>query len=126
MRIAGLGLMATVLLLVIREERRDLGMILRLAVGLAMMLLLIPDLARVVSAIVRISELAHIPGSYLGLLLKVVGISYLTVFVAQLAQDSGEAGTGLRVELAGKIVILMLAVPIIASITETVLRLIPS
>jgi stage III sporulation protein AD len=118
--------MATVLLLVIREERRDLGMILRLAVGLAMMLLLIPDLARVVSAIVRISELAHIPGSYLGLLLKVVGISYLTVFVAQLAQDSGEAGTGLRVELAGKIVILMLAVPIIASITETVLRLIPS
>lgn len=126
MRIVGMGLMATVLLMVVREERRELGVILRLAVGVAMMLLVIPDIARVVAAIVHISELAHVPAAYLALLLKVVGISYLTVFVAQLAQDSGEAGTGMRVELAGKIVILMLAVPLIASITETVLKLIPS
>jgi stage III sporulation protein AD len=118
--------MATVLLLVIREERRDLGVILRLAVGAAILLLLVPDIARVVASVIHLSELAHIPSSYLALLLKVVGISYLTVFVAQLAQDAGETGTGMRVELAGKIAILVLAIPLIASITETVLKLIPS
>ncbi len=126
MRIVGLGLMATVLLIVVREERKDIGVVLRLAIGAAILLLLIPDIARVMSAFVHISELAHIPAQYLALLLKVVGISYITVFVAQLAQDSGEAGTGMRVELAGKIVILVLAIPLIAAITETVLRLIPS
>ena len=126
MRIVGLGLMATVLLIVVREERKDIGVVLRLAIGAAILVLLIPDIARVVSAFVHISELAHIPAQYLALLLKVVGISYITVFVAQLAQDSGEAGTGMRVELAGKIVILVLAIPLIASITETVLKLIPS
>lgn len=126
LRVVGLGLMATVLLMVIREERRDLSVILRLAVGVALLLLVIPDIAKVVTAIVHISELAHVPVAYVALLLKVVGISYLTVFVAQLAQDSGEQGTGMRVELAGKIVILMLAIPLIASIAETVLKLIPS
>jgi stage III sporulation protein AD len=126
MRVVGVGLMATVLLLVIREERRDLGVILRLAVGAAILLLLVPDIARVVASVIHLSELAHIPSSYLALLLKVVGISYLTVFVAQLAQDAGETGTGMRVELAGKIAILVLAIPLIASITETVLKLIPS
>ncbi len=126
LRVVGLGLMATVLLIVIREERRDLSVILRLAVGVALLLLVIPDIAKVIAAIVHISELAHVPGAYVALLLKVVGISYLTVFVAQLAQDSGEPGTGMRVELAGKIIILMLAIPLIASIAETVLKLIPS
>ncbi|PSR24147.1 MAG: stage III sporulation protein AD [Sulfobacillus acidophilus] len=126
MRVVGVGLMATVLLLVIREERRDLGLILRLGAGVVILLLLVPDIARVVAAVIHLSELAHIPSLYLALLLKVVGISYLTVFVAQLAQDAGEAGTGMRVELAGKLAILVLAIPLIASITETVLKLIPS
>ena len=126
MRVVGVGLMATVLLLIIREERRDLGLILRLGAGVVILLLLVPDIARVVAAVIHLSELAHIPSLYLALLLKVVGISYLTVFVAQLAQDAGEAGTGMRVELAGKLAILVLAIPLIASITETVLKLIPS
>jgi len=126
MRVIGIALMATVLLIVIREERKDIGVVLRLGVGAAMLLILVPDIARVVAAFVHISELARIPATYLGLLLKVVGISYLTVFVAQLANDAGETGTGLRVELAGKIAILIVAIPLIASITETVLKLIPS
>lgn len=126
MRVVGLGLMATVLLMVVREERRDLGVILRLAVGVAILLLLVPDVARVAAALIHLSELAHIPSLYLALLLKVVGISYLTVFVAQLARDAGETSTGMRVELAGKVAILVLAIPLIASITETVLKLIPS
>lgn len=126
MKVVGLGLLAVVLLIVIREERKDLGVILRFGVGAVMLVLIVPDIARVVSALVHISELAHIPAQYLALLLKVVGISYLTVFVAQLAVDSGETGTGQRIELAGKIAILILAIPLIASITETVLKLIPS
>lgn len=126
MRVVGLGLLATVLLVVIREERSELGVILRVGVGAALLLLILPDVGQVVAAIVHVSELARIPARFLTLLLKVVGISYLTVFVAQLARDAGEAGTGLRVELAGKIAILMLAIPLIASIAQTVLKLIPS
>lgn len=126
MRVVGLGLMATVLLVLIREQRKDIGVLVRLAVGVAMLLIVVPDIARVVAAFVHISELAHIPALYLGMLLKVIGIAYLTVFVAQLANETGETGTALRVELAGKIAILLLAVPLIASITETVLKLIPS
>lgn len=126
MRVLGLGLMVTVLLMVVREERRDLAVVVRLAVGVAMLLIIVPDIARVVASFVHISELAHIPSQYLALLLKVIGIAYLTLFVAQLAQDSGEGGTALRIELAGKIAILLLAVPLVASIAETVLKLIPS
>ncbi|NMP21159.1 SpoIIIAC/SpoIIIAD family protein [Sulfobacillus harzensis] len=125
LRVLGLGLMATVLVMVVKEQRQDIGVVVRLAVGVVMLLIIVPDISRVVSSFVRISELAHIPVQYLALLLKVIGIAYLTMFVAQLAQDSGEGGTALRIELAGKIAILLLAVPLVASITETVLKLIP-
>jgi stage III sporulation protein AD len=126
MRVVGLGLVGLVVLLVLREENRALTLVLRIALAVGLLMFIVPDMGRVVADLVHLSELARIPVAYLTLLLKVVGISYLTVFVAQLATDSGEANVGTRVELAGKIAILLLAIPLIASITETVLKMIPS
>jgi stage III sporulation protein AD len=125
-KVVGLGLIATVLLVVIREQRAEWGLMLRLASSFALLLLIVPELARVVSLLIRMSELARVPGAYVDILLKVVGIAYITMLAAHVAYDSNEAGTGWRIELAGKVVILLLAVPLIASITETLLKLIPS
>ncbi|MCY0877715.1 MAG: stage III sporulation protein AD [Firmicutes bacterium] len=126
MRVVGLGLVGLVVLMVLREENRALTLVLRVALAAAILLMIVPDVGRVVADLVHLSELAEIPAAYLALLLKVVGIAYVTVFMGQLAADSGETHMGARVELAGKVVILLLAIPLIASITETVLKMIPS
>lgn len=125
-RIALLGLMATVLLVTVRELRTEWGVLLRIGAGAVLLVLVISPLARVVAELTQLASLARIRGVYLGLLLKVIGIAYLTTFAAQMAYDTGEAGIGWRIEVAGKIVILTLAVPLIVAITATVLKMIPS
>ncbi|AEJ41454.1 stage III sporulation protein AD [Sulfobacillus acidophilus TPY] len=126
LRIIGLGLMATIVIVVLREQRAEWALLIRLGVGVALFLLLVPDLAKLLSSLIKLSELAQISGTYVALLLKVIGIAYLTMFVAHIAYDANEVGTGWRIELAGKVVILLLAVPLIASIAETILKFIPS
>jgi len=118
--------MATIVIVVLREQRAEWALLIRIGVGVALFLLLVPDLAQLLSSLIKLSELAQISGTYVALLLKVIGIAYLTMFVAHIAYDANEVGTGWRIELAGKVVILLLAVPLIASIAETILKFIPS
>lgn len=125
-QIALVGLASTVLLVVIREQRSEWAVILRIGVGAILLLLVLAPLGRVVSEILHLAQLAKVRGLYLGILLKVVGITYLTTFAAYVAYDTGEAGTGWRIEVAGKVVVLALAIPLIVAVTETVLKMIPS
>lgn len=124
--IALVAIVATVMLVIIREQRSEWGTVLRILIGAVLFLMVLHPLMDVISNITRVAALARVRGAYLGLLLKVIGIAYLTTFAAHFAYDAGETGTGWRVEVAGKIVILALALPLVVSITETILKMIPS
>jgi stage III sporulation protein AD len=126
LQIVGLGLILTIIVMVLREQKGPFSEVVRLGGGALMLVVLIPTLVRVVNDVTRIAALANIPGVYLGLLLKVVGIAYLTTLAARIAYDSGESGVGVRLELAGKLFILLLAIPLIASVTEALLKMVPA
>lgn len=126
MTVVGLGLVLSLTIWVLREQSRPFATLVSLIGGVLLLLFLVDPLIRVVNDVTRLAALASIPGVYLGLILKVIGIAYLTTFAARLAADSGEPGVGLRLELAGKLFILLLAVPLIASVTEALLRMVPS
>lgn len=57
------------------------------------------------------------------LLFKALGIAYLTQICANVCRESGENGAAECVELAGKLEILLLALPLLNQILETVERL---
>ncbi len=126
LKLVVLGIIGTVFLVIIREERRDIGVILRLGIGVALLLLLLNPLSHVLSGILQVVNQVKIKGLYLGLLLKVIGIAYLATFAANIANDSGEAGIGWRIEVGAKIIILALALPLVSAILQTVLKMIPS
>ncbi|POB10760.1 SpoIIIAC/SpoIIIAD family protein [Sulfobacillus sp. hq2] len=126
LRLVSMGIIGTLLLVVVRDERKELGVVLRLALGAALLLVLITPLAEVLSGFLKLVDQARIRGLYLGLLLKVIGIAYLATFAAHIAYDSGEAGVGWRIEVGAKIVILALALPLVSAILQTVLKMIPS
>jgi stage III sporulation protein AD len=62
---------------------------------------------------------------FLSALLKIIGIAYIAEFGTQVCRDAGENALAFKVELAGKVMILILAVPIISTIVDTVERLLP-
>lgn len=126
LKVASISLIATVLLVVLREERKEWGVILRFGIGAVVLIMVLAPLQSVIAHVMQLATAARIRGLYLTLLLKVIGIAYIATFAAQVAYDTGESGLGWRVELAGKVAILVIALPLIGAILNTILKMIPS
>lgn len=121
--IVGLALVAVVLLAVVRGQRPELGALLAVAAGSVIALAVLPRLAQVIQLLEGLSGKAGVDQAYLTAVLKIVGVAYVAEFGAQVARDAGEGAIARQVELAGKVLILVLAVPIVLAVLDLVLRL---
>jgi stage III sporulation protein AD len=72
-----------------------------------------------------IADQAQVEPVYFKTILKIIGIAYIAEFGAQLIRDAGLNSLASKVELAGKLFILMLAIPIVTAVIETILNFIP-
>lgn len=124
-QVVGLGLIAALLVLILKEYRPEMAMQVSLIAGVIIMLLVVNRIVGAVNVITETAVAAGINLVYLQILLRVIGIAYLAEFGAQICRDAGEGSIASRVELAAKVIILVMAVPVIVEIMESVLRMIP-
>ncbi len=72
----------------------------------------------IVSQMYELSRRANIRLDYITLILRAVGIAYITEFACELLKDAGAGAIAKKAELAGKIIILNMALPIIGELME--------
>ena len=126
LQLVGIGLLATVLILVVREQKPVFAYLLAVFVGAAIFLELIGVIDRVVSVLEDLADRSGVPSVYLRTMLKVIGVAYVAEFGAQIVRDAGLESVAGKIEFAGKMIILVMAVPIIGVMIETVLNLLPA
>lgn len=73
-----------------------------------------------------LAKQANVNMVYLETILKIIGIAYIAEFASQITKDAGQGSLSSKIELAGKIIILAMAIPILTVMIETILNLIPS
>jgi len=125
-QIVGLGLSATILLVVLRGQSPQIAFLLSLLVGVFIFIFLLDKIQVVIYLLQRLSVQAGIEMIFLQTILKIIGIAYIAEFASQIAKDSGEGSIASKIELAGKVLILVLALPIVQRVIETVLNLLPA
>ncbi|TYS57543.1 stage III sporulation protein AD [Sutcliffiella horikoshii] len=126
LQIVGLGLIATFLALVVKEQKPTFAFMLVVFVGCAIFLFLVEQIFDVIRMLERIAINANVNLIYVETILKIVGIAYIAEFGAQITKDAGQGAIASKIELAGKILILAMAIPILTVIIETIINLIPS
>jgi stage III sporulation protein AD len=124
-QIVGFGLVAAFLALVLKEQKANFAFLVTLMVGAGIFIFLIDKIGQVLEMLQRIALNAHVNMMYVETLLKIIGIAYIAEFGAQITRDAGQGAIASKIELGGKILILVLAIPILTVIIETVLTLIP-
>lgn len=122
-KIVGLGLMAGMLINILRQQKPELAMQLSIAAGVMLFALMVSKVMRVVDVLQTLSARAAIQQAHMDTVLRIVGIAYVADFGSQVLQDAGEKAVASKVEMAGKIVIMLLAVPIVLAILDSVLKL---
>lgn len=124
-RIIGMGLAVTLLVLVIRQQRPELAVQLSLALAVTVFLLVIDKIALALNLLEDLAAKANVSQNYLNTVLKIIGIAYVTEFGAQVCRDAGEGAVAAKVEFAGKVCIIVMSIPVIALVLDTVVKLMP-
>lgn len=124
-QVVGIGMTAVLLTLVVRRSHPELAVQITIVVAGIVFFLVLDKLRVIINLFTEMAQRAGIGEMYLIILLKIIGISYLVEFGAQVCRDAGEGAIASKVELAGKVMILVMAVPIIAFALDTILRLMP-
>jgi len=125
-QVVGLGLLATILVLVVKEQKPMFAFIISTFAGIAIFLFLIGKIEVVIQVLEDLADRSGIQPVYLKTILKMIGIAYIAEFGAQIVRDAGQDGIASKIELAGKVLIMVLAIPIISVIIETVMKLLPA
>ncbi len=125
LQIVSFGLVATILIVLLKEQKPQIAFLLAIITGLSIFIFLIGKIAIIIQTIERLAVGANIDIVFLETILKIIGIAYIAEFGAQIARDAGEGTIASKIELAGKILIMVLALPIIVVIIETVVQLLP-
>ncbi|MDP2871716.1 MAG: stage III sporulation protein AD [Bacillota bacterium] len=124
-RVVAFAFIAVVLVVVLRQERPELAMLVGAAAGAMLVLQMLGPLGQAVTALADLAGRAKVERFYLDTVLRVIGVAYLAEFGSQICRDAGEGALASKVELAGKVLIMVFAVPVVTAVVEVVLRLLP-
>ncbi len=124
-QIIGLGFVVTLLILIIRREKPEIAVQLSLTLATIIFLLVLAKINVVLNLFRDLAEKASISQIYLNTILKIIGIAYITEFGAQVCRDAGEGAVAGKIEFAGKVLVMVIAIPIIALVLDTVVKFVP-
>lgn len=125
-KIVGVALIATFLALIIKEQKPNLAFLLIVFVGSAIFLFLVDKIYEIIHMLERLAVNAKVNMVYVETILKIIGIAYIAEFAVQITKDAGQGAIASKIELAGKVIILAMAIPILTVLIETIIKLIPS
>lgn len=125
MQIVAIGLTAAVLALVVKQYRPEIALMISMAAGAILFIMVLGNIKAVTSTVDNLTQKANLDSIYLTTVLKVIGIAYIAEFGAQICKDSGESAIASKIELGGKILVMVLALPIMTALMEVVLKILP-
>lgn len=125
MRVAGFSVASAATVLLLRRMRPELGLAAALASGLLLLGMALPMIGEMIASINAMAEAGGVKSAYLTQLMKVAGVSLLMDFAAQTCRDAGEDGLAQKTELAGRVMLLLLALPAMQALLTQILALSP-
>ena len=122
-KIAGIGLVGAVLAILLKKQTPEISLQLSLATGLVITLLLAEHLLDSVAVLKNFAEQYAQVYAAVGLMLKIVGIAYVSESTAALLREAGQSAVGGKVEFAGRVLIVSLSVPLLSEFAQAVMEL---
>jgi stage III sporulation protein AD len=118
----GFILIVTVLLIILRKERPEIAAVLAIASAGIILVGILKYVADILLVFETLAVKAEIKGEHLKLMIRIIGMAYLAGFGAQICKDAGENSMASKIELAGKIFILSMGIPVMAGLLNLILK----
>lgn len=124
-KIIGIGLVALIVIIILKQYRPEFAVYASILAGIFILILSFSQISGVINLLKSLASKANINSEFLGIILKITGIAILTEFAVSICQDSGESSIASKIDIGGKVMIITISIPIISSLLETILKVLP-
>lgn len=120
LKVGFFGVAASLLALVLRREKEDYAVLIALAAGILVFAYIIAQVLVVVDFIEGILEKLSFDADYMWALFKMLGITYIAEFAANICRDAGYQSIAGQIEVFAKLSIVALSLPCLTYLVELV------
>lgn len=121
-----LAITSTLLYITLKDLEPRISFLIVFITSIFIFLFVIEQIKLMVQFIETIARKAHIEPYYIQTIFKIIGIAYITEISANIVSDVGLSSLAAKIQLAGKIFILLLSLPILQTVIEMMIELIPT
>ena len=119
-RIAAIGVVGALLAIQFKNTKSEYSIYISMAVSLLIFFFIFSELKIFIELIREIGKYMNLHSSYISILLKMLGITYVSEFASAICKDAGYQAVSGQIELFAKLFILGLSVPILLSLLEVI------
>lgn len=124
-KIIGIAFIALIIIIMLKQYRPEYAIFISILTGILILFLVMERLTGIINLIETIQDKFSINTQFIALLIKITGIAFLSEFAVSVCKDSGEAAIASKIEIGSKIIIISMSIPIISSLLEIILKILP-
>lgn len=115
-----IGVIAAVLAVQLKGGKAEYGIYVSVAAGIILFSFIVDRLSIFVRTLEQIASYIDMDAGYLGIMLKMIGITYIAEFSSGICRDAGYQTMAGQIEIFGKLTILALGMPVLTALFETI------
>ena len=110
--VCGMGIVSLVLAVTLRQYKPEYGLFLSLTAGVLIFAAVLRQVLPALDEVRGVLGQTGMPSDYIGILFRALGVCFLTQLACDACRDAGESSLASRIEIAGRISLLILAAPL--------------
>lgn len=124
-QLATVAIVGALLALTVKQYRPETAIPIALATGVLILLPSLSLLGQIVEQVRNLAETYSISLSHITAIVKIIAIAYVCRFCADMCRDAGQSAIASKLELAGKVLILLHAMPIASALLDLIASILP-
>ncbi len=119
-KVIGVGLIGALVAGLLRQEKSELYIFAVIAGGALILIVILSSLTEVIAQFGMLVGKSGVDESLFAGVLKIIGVGYVTEYAAALCADYGVTSIGNKLQLAGKVAIFFMTMPILANLVNVI------
>lgn len=123
-KVVGFSIVSVVLIVLLKEEKKEMALLLTIVSGICILLFALSKITPIIDMLNTLIDSSGINKDFLVIILKITGIAYLVEFGKNICIDAQQSAIATKLEIAGKVIIVSLSLPLIATLVNVLTGLV--
>lgn len=124
LRTALLGIVTIMIAMAMRQGKAEFATFVSFTGSILIAWIALQLLDGITGSLERLEKLLSVDMEYIALLMKMIGVTYLSEFASSICRDAGYSAVAGQIELVGKLTILTIGMPIVLALLELMVAMV--